>query len=108
MHKLGRLLWISISVVTLIIAISITISNDMVITLSLWPLLQTLDVPIWLLAIAAFVIGGVLGSGLMWLQILTNRAKLWQSQLKVSKLQAQLERQRQESRELKLLQSVDE
>ena len=108
MHKLGRLLWISISVVTLIIAISITISNDMVITLSLWPLLQTLDVPIWLLAIAAFVIGGVLGSGLMWLQILTNRAKLWQSQLKVLKLQAQLERQRQESRELKLLQSVDE
>ena len=108
MYKLGRLLWISISVVTIIIAISITISNAMVITLSLWPFSQTLDVPIWLLAIAAFVIGGMLSGGLMWLQILTNRAKLWRSQSKVLKLQAQLEHQRRESSELKLMQSVDE
>lgn len=108
MYKLGRLLWISISVVTIIIAISVTISNAMVITLSLWPFSQTLDVPIWLLAIAAFVIGGMLSGGLMWLQILTNRAKLWRSQSKVLKLQAQLEHQRRESRELKLMQSVDE
>ena len=108
MYKLGRLLWISISVLTIIIAISVTISNAMVITLSLWPFSQTLDVPIWLLAIAAFVIGGMLSGGLMWLQMLTNRAKLWQAQSKVLKLQAQLERQRQEIRELKPLQSVDE
>ena len=108
MYKLGRLLWISISVLTIIIAISVTISNAMVITLSLWPFSQTLDVPIWLLAIAAFVIGGMLSGGLMWLQMLTSRAKLWRSQSKVLKLQAQLEHQRQESRELKLMQSVDE
>ena len=108
MYKLGRLLWISISVLTIIIAISVTISNAMVITLSLWPFSQTLDVPIWLLAIAAFVIGGMLSGGLMWVQMLTSRAKLWRSQSKVLKLQAQLEHQRQESRELKLMQSVDE
>ena len=60
MRKLGRLLWIIISVVMTGLAISFTVSNDAVIALSLWPFSQILNIPTWLSVIAAFVIGGSL------------------------------------------------
>jgi uncharacterized integral membrane protein len=108
MRNIGRLLWASISAVTVGLAISITISNDTVISLSLWPFPQTLKVPTGILVITSFVTGGILSGGLMWLQMFANRAKLWRSQLQILKLQAQLERQKQESMKLKLLQAVEE
>ena len=90
MRKLGRLLWIIISVVMTGLAISFTVSNDTVIALSLWPFLQILNIPIWLSVIAAFVIGGSLGGALMWGQVLAIRAQLWRSQSQTRKLQAKL------------------
>ena len=93
MRKLVRLLWIIISVVMTGLAISFTVSNDAVIALSLWPLSQTLTIPIWLSVIAAFVIGGSLGGALMWGQALAIRAQLWRSQTQIRKLQMQLAQQ---------------
>ena len=90
MRKLGRLLWIIISVVMTGLAISFTVSNDAVIALSLWPFSQTLKSPIWLSVIASFVVGGSLGGALMWGQVLAIRAQLWRSQTQTRKLQAQL------------------
>jgi uncharacterized integral membrane protein len=93
MRKLVRLLWIIISVVMTGLAISFTVSNDAVIALSLWPLSQTLNIPIWLSVIAAFVIGGSLGGALMWGQALATRAQLWRSQTQIRKLQTQVAQQ---------------
>jgi uncharacterized integral membrane protein len=99
MRKLGRLLWIIISVVMTGLAISFTVSNNAVIALSLWPLSQTLTVPIWLSVIAAFVIGGSLGGALMWGQLLAIRAQLWRSQSQIRKLQTQLAQQAENAAE---------
>ena len=90
MRKLGRLLWIIISVVMTGLAMSFTVSNDAVIALSLWPFSQILTIPIWLSVIAAFVIGGSLGGALMWGQVLAIRAQLSRSQSQTRKLQAKL------------------
>ena len=108
MRKLGRLLWIIISVVMTGLAISFTVSNDAVIALSLWPFSQILKIPIWLSVIAAFVIGGSLGGALMWGQVLAIRAQLWRSQSQTRKLQAQLAQQAENAAEHSLPRPPDE
>ena len=108
MRKLGRLLWIIISVVMTGLAISFTVLNDAVIALSLWPFSQTLNVPIWLSVIAAFVIGGSLGSALMWTQMLAIRTKLWRSQIQIRKLQTQVAQQVEKAAEHSLPRPPDE
>ena len=99
MRKLGRLLWIIISVLMTGLAISFTVSNDSVIALSLWPFSQTLTIPVWLSVIAAFVVGGSLGGALLWGQVLAIRAKLWRSRSQTRKLQAQLAQQAESAEE---------
>ena len=108
MRKLGRLLWIIISVVMTGLAISFTVSNDAVIALSLWPFSQILNIPIWLSVIAAFVIGGSLGGALMWGQVLAIRAQLWRSQTQIRKLQTQLAQQAENAAEHSLPHPPDE
>jgi len=108
MRKLGRLLWFIISVVMTGLAISFTISNHAVIALSLWPFSQTLNIPIWLSVIAAFVIGGSLGGTLMWGQVLAIRAKLWRSQTQIRKLQTQVAQQAEGGAEHSLPRPQDE
>ena len=85
----GRLLWIIITVTMMALAVSFAISNDAVISLSLWPLTHRLDLPIWLFGVGAFVFGGVLGLILMGGQMLAIRAKLWQLQSQIKKLNKQ-------------------
>ena len=108
MRKLGRLLWIIISVVMIGLAISFTVSNDAVFALSLWPFSQTLTIPIWLSVIAAFVIGGSLSGALLWGQVVAIRAKLWRSQSQTRKLQAQLAQQAENAAEHSLSRAPDE
>ena len=90
MRFFGRLLWIIISVTLAVVAISFTISNDAMISLSLWPFNQSLEIPTWLFGTGAFVIGGILGVVLMGGQMLTIRAKLWRAQSQIIKLDKQL------------------
>ena len=108
MRKLGRLLWIIISVLMTGLAISFTVSNGEVIALSLWPFSQILNIPIWLSVIAAFVIGGSLGGALMWGQVLAIRARLWRSQTQIRKLQTQLAQQAKNATEQSLPRPPDE
>ena len=108
MRKLGRLLWIIISVLMTGLAISFTVSNDAIIALSLWPFSQTLNIPIWLSVIAAFVIGGSVGSALMWGQVLAIRAQLWRLQTQIQKLQTQLAQQAENAAEHSLPRPPDE
>jgi uncharacterized integral membrane protein len=108
MRKLGGLLWIIISVVMTGLAISFTVSNDALIALSLWPFSQTLNIPIWLSVIAAFVIGGSLGGALVWGQVLTIRAQLWRLQTQTRKLQAQLAQRAETAAEHSLPHPPDE
>ena len=71
------------------LAVSFTISNDAMISLSLWPFTQNLEIPIWLFGVGAFVIGGILGAVLMGGQMLAIRAKLWRAQSQIRKLDKQ-------------------
>ena len=68
------------------IVVSFTISNNAMVTLSLWPFTQNLSIPTWLFGISAFVIGGILGAILMGSQMLVIRAKLWRAELQIRKL----------------------
>ena len=108
MRKLGRLLWIIISVVMTGLAMSFTVSNDAVIALSLWPFSQILNIPIWLSVIAAFVIGGSLGGALMWGQVMAIRAQLWRSQSQIRNLQTQLSQQAENAGEQSLPRLLEE
>ena len=85
MHFFGRMLWIIITVIMMGLAVSLAISNDVVISLSLWPLTHRLDLPIWLFGVGAFVFGGILGAILMGGQMLAIRAKLWHAQSQIKK-----------------------
>ena len=38
-----------------VVAVSFAISNDAMISLSLWPFTQNLEIPIWLFGVGAFV-----------------------------------------------------
>ena len=86
MRFFGRLLWIIITVTLVVVAISFTISNNAMISLSLWPFNQSLEIPTWLFGSGAFVIGGIFGAVLMGGQMLTIRAKLWRAQAQLIKL----------------------
>ena len=73
-----------LTLVTLVVIF--TISNDAIISLSIWPLNQNLETPIWVFGICAFVVGGILVAILLGGQILVIRAKLWRAELQIRKL----------------------
>ena len=73
-----------LAMVTLVV--SFTISNDAIISLSIWPLTQNLEIPIWMFGICAFVVGGILVAILLGGQMLVIRAKLWRAELQIRKL----------------------
>ena len=71
------------------VVISFTISNDAIISLSIWPLTQNLQIPIWVFGICAFLVGGILVAILLGGQMLVIRAKLWRAELQIRKLDKQ-------------------
>ncbi len=75
--------------VLITVVVSFTISNNAIINLSLWPLAQKLNIPLWVFGISAFVIGGILGAILMGGQMLAIRAKLWRAEFQIRKLNKQ-------------------
>ena len=107
MHFFGRLLWIIITVTMMGLAVSFAISNDAVISLSLWPLTHLIDLPIWLFGLGAFVFGGILGAILMGGQMLAIRAKLWHAQSQIKKLHKQSAPDRETDKSLILPQTPE-
>ena len=71
------------------VVVSFTISNDAIISLSIWPLTQNLEIPIWVFGVCAIVVGGILVAILMGGQMLVIRAKLWRAELQIRKLDKQ-------------------
>jgi len=92
MRFIGRLLWITLNVILITVAVCFAISNDARINLTLWPFTQYLETPIWLLGLGAFMIGGILGAVLMGGQMLAIRTKLWRAQSRIKKLDEQATR----------------
>ena len=86
MHFFGRLLWIITMLAMATVVVSFTISNDAIISLSIWPLTQNLETPIWVFGICAFVVGGIMVAILLGGQMLVIRAKLWRAELQIRKL----------------------
>ena len=90
MRRLGRLIWLVISIILVAVAISFATSNEAVVTLHLWPFDGMLTAPIWLVVMSSFIIGGLLSICLMWAQSLAIRARLWNLQGKFNRLEAEM------------------
>ena len=93
MRRLGRLIWLIITMLLVAIAIAFATSNEAVITLYLWPFDGMLTAPIWLVVMSSFIIGGLLSICLMWAQALAIRARLWNLQVKFNRLEAEMTQQ---------------
>ena len=99
MRRLGRFIWLIITILLVAVAIIFATSNEAVITLYLWPLDGMLIAPIWLVVISSFIVGGVFSICLMWAQTLAIRARLWNLQVKFNRLEAELSQQHNVARE---------
>ena len=86
-----RFLWVIISVLICLFAVSFSTSNDVPVSLALWPCNIVLTAPIWLVCITCLGIGLALGSALIWLQLLTIRARKWRLQQNFNKLEKKYE-----------------
>ena len=107
MHFFGRLLWIITMLMMGTVVVSFTISNDALISLSIWPLTQNLKIPIWMFGICTFVVGGVLVAILMGGQMLAIRAKLWRAELQIRKLDKQNIQSREKETNQAMMHSPD-
>ena len=87
MKMITRFLWVIISVSICLFAVSFSTSNDVPVSLALWPFNIVLTAPIWLVCITCLGIGLALGSALIWLQLLTIRARKWRLQQNFNKLE---------------------
>lgn len=76
------------------VAVAFVTSNKVLITLYLWPFDGMLVVPIWLVVISSFIIGGLLSIFLMWTQALAIRARLWNLQEKFNRLETKTAQQK--------------
>lgn len=93
MRRLGRFIWLIITMLLVMVAIAFATSNETTITLSLWPLDGELTAPIWLVVISSFIVGGLFSICLMWAQALTIRLRHWNLQVKFDRLEAKMTQQ---------------
>ena len=84
------LLSLIITIFLVAVAIAFVTSNKVLVTLYLWPFDAMLTVPIWLVVVSSFIIGGLLSIFLMWAQALAIRARLWNLQEKFNRLEAEV------------------
>ena len=94
MRRLGRFIWLIITMFLVAVAVAFVTSNKVLITLYLWPFDGILTVPIWLVVISSFIIGGLLSICLMWAQALAIRATLWNLRGKFNRLETEMTLQR--------------
>mgnify|MGYP001278668917 FL=1 len=99
MRRLGRLIWLIITMLLAAVAIAFATSNEAVINLYLWPFDGMLTAPIWLVVMSSFIIGGLLSIFLMWAQALAIRLRLWNLQGKFNRLEAEMTPQQSAMRE---------
>ena len=94
MKRLGRLIWLIITIILVMVVIAFSASNKTLVTLYLWPFENALTAPVWLVIISSFIIGGVLSLIILWAQWLAIRTKLWRLQKKFNNAQTQVKQQK--------------
>jgi len=87
MRLLGRFLWLTITVMLILLAVTFTASNQRLVDLHLWPFETAITAPLWLSLMISFIAGGVIGALLLWGQALAIRTKNWRLQRQIDKLQ---------------------
>ncbi len=87
MRLLGQFLWLTITVVLILLAVSFAASNQGLVDLHLWPFETALTTPLWLSLIISFIFGGIIGALLLWGQALAILTKNWRLQRHIDKLQ---------------------
>ena len=87
MRLLGRFLWLTITVVLILLAVTFAASNQRLVDVYLWPLETAITTPLWLSLMISFIVGGIIGALLLWGQALAIRAKNWRLQRQIDKLQ---------------------
>ena len=87
MKMITRFLWVIITIAIGLLTVSFSTSNVTPVSLTLCPFDLTLTAPIWLVCITCLGIGLALGSALIWLQLLTIRARKWRLQQNFNKLE---------------------
>ena len=100
MRRLGRFIWLIITMLLVTFAIAFATSNEALINLYLWPFDGGLAAPIWLVVMSSFIIGGLFSIFLMWAQALAIRAKLWNLQAKFNRLEAEVAQQQSTAKTL--------
>ena len=87
MRLLGRFLWLTITVILILLAVTFAASNQRLVDLHLWPFETAITAPIWLSLMISFIVGGIIGALLLWGQALAIRSKNWRLQRQIDKLQ---------------------
>jgi uncharacterized integral membrane protein len=87
MRLLGRFLWLTITVMLILLAVTFAASNQRLVDLHLWPFETAITAPLWLSLMISFIAGGIIGALLLWGQALAIRTKNWRLQRQIDKLQ---------------------
>ena len=87
MRLLGRFLWLTITVILILFAVTFAASNQRLVVMHLWPFETAITAPLWLSLMISFIAGGIIGALLLWGQALAIRTKNWRLQRKIDKLQ---------------------
>ena len=87
MRLLGRFLWLTITVILILLAVTFAASNQRLVDLHLWPFETAITAPLWLSLMISFIAGGIIGALLLWGQALAIRTKNWRLQRQIDKLQ---------------------
>ena len=86
MRLLGRFLWLAITVILILLAVTFAASNQRLVDVYLWPLETAITTPLWLSLMISFIVGGIIGALLLWGQALAIRTKNWRLQRQINKL----------------------
>ena len=87
MRLLGRFIWLTITVILILLAVTFAASNQRLVDLHLWPFETAITAPLWLSLMISFIAGGIIGALLLWGQALAIRTKNWRLQRQIDKLQ---------------------
>ena len=87
MRLLGRFIWLTITVMLILLAVTFAASNQRLVDLHLWPFETAITAPLWLSLMISFIAGGIIGALLLWGQALAIRTKNWRLQRQIDKLQ---------------------
>ena len=85
MRYLGRLLWLSFTIVAVVFAMAFATSNNGTLTLYLWPFQSSISGPIWLFILGGIACGTLFGGVAVWISFIAIRTQHWRLRQKMAK-----------------------